>query len=104
MSCLLDDKSIQPGASADVQLVLDQPIASGVPDRFVIRDVSAQRTIGGGKFIDLRPPARKRRTPERRAQRAAMAIDEPRAAFSALLDAPPFTADLTSVRAGSDAF
>ncbi len=91
---VLDDKSIQPGASADIQLVLDQPIASGVPDRFVIRDVSAQRTIGGGKFIDLHPPSRKRQTPERRAQRAAMAIDEPRASFAALLGAPPFTADL----------
>ncbi len=93
---LFDDKSLQPGSSADVQLVLDQPIAAGVPDRFVLRDVSAQRTIGGGKFIDLRAPARKRRTPERQAQRAAMAIDDPHAALSALLDAPPFTVDLTA--------
>ena len=91
---LLDDKSLQPGASADVQLVIDQPIAAGAADRFVIRDVSAQRTIGGGKFIDLHAPARKRRTPERRAQRAALAIHEPQEAFSALLEAAPFTADL----------
>ncbi len=90
---LLDDKSLQPGASADVQLVIDQPIAAGAADRFVIRDV-AQRTIGGGKFIDLHAPARKRRTPERRAQRAALAIHEPQEAFSALLEAAPFTADL----------
>ena len=91
---LLDEKAIGPGATADVQLVLDQPIAAAVPDRFVIRDVSAQRTIGGGTFIDLRPPARKRRTPERRAQRAALAIEDPQEAFAALLDVPPFTADL----------
>ncbi len=93
---LLDDKSLRPGESADVQLVLDQPIAAGVPDRFVLRDVSAQRTIGGGKFIDLRAPARKRRTPERQARRARLAIDNPRAALSALLDTPPFTVELTS--------
>lgn len=93
---LLDDKAVRPGATADVQLVLDAPVAAAVPDRFVIRDVSAQRTIGGGKFIDLRAPARKRRTPERRTQRAALAIDDPRAAFAALLDTPPFTADLAA--------
>ncbi len=93
---LLDDKTIQPGATAEVQLVLDAPLAAAAADRFVIRDVSAQRTIGGGKFIDLRGPARKRRTPERRAQRAALAIDDPQAAFAALLDAPPFTADLAT--------
>lgn len=91
---LLDDKALRPGELADVQLVLDQPIAAGVPDRFVLRDVSAQRTIGGGKFIDLRAPARKRRTPERQARRAALAIDDPQAALCALLDAPPFTLDL----------
>ena len=93
---LLDDKALRPGESADVQLVLDQPIAAGVPDRFVLRDVSAQRTIGGGKFIDLRAPARKRRTPERQARRAALAIDDPRAALSALIDTPPLTVDLTA--------
>ncbi len=91
---LLDEKAVQPGATTEVQLVLDTPIAAAVPDRFVIRDVSAQRTIGGGKFIDLRAQARKRRTPERRAQRLALAIDDPGAAFSALLDSPPFTADI----------
>lgn len=91
---LLGDESIQPGAEADVQLVLDRPIAAAVSDRFVIRDVSAQRTIGGGRFIDLRPPARKRRTPERQAQRAALAIADPLAAFEALLATPPFAWDL----------
>lgn len=90
---LLDDEPIQPGAAADVQIVLDRPIAAAVSDRFVIRDVSAQRTIGGGQFIDLRPPARKRRTPERQAQRAAHVIAEPRAAFEALLTTPPFAWD-----------
>jgi selenocysteine-specific elongation factor len=91
---LLANKPIEPGEEAHVQLVLDRPIAAAAMDRYVIRDVSAQRTLGGGVFLDLRPPARKRRTPERQAQRAALAIPDPFASFAALLAAPPFAADL----------
>jgi selenocysteine-specific elongation factor len=93
---LLGDDPILPGESADVQLALDRPIAAALLDRYVIRDVSAQRTIGGGQFIDLRAPARRRRTPERRAQREALAIADPSAAFVALLAAPPFAWDLAA--------
>ena len=92
---LLEGAPIEPGASGDVQLVLDRPIAAALPDRFVVRDTSAQRTLGGGRFIDLRPPSRRRRTAERQAQRAALALPDAAAAFVALLDASPFTADLT---------
>jgi selenocysteine-specific elongation factor len=91
---LLGDDPIRSGESAEVQLVLDRPIAAALPDRYVIRDVSARHTLGGGQFIDLRPPARRRRSPERQAQRAAMAIADPEAAFAAHLDAPPFAWDL----------
>jgi len=91
---LLDDKPIAPGETAPVQLVLEKPIATAALDRFVIRDPSAQRTMGGGEFLDLRPPARKRRTPARQSQRAALGLADPEAALAALLAAPPFTADL----------
>jgi selenocysteine-specific elongation factor len=91
---LLGGETIKPGESADVQLALDRPIAAALPDRYVIRDVSARHTLGGGRFTDLRAPARRRRTTERRAQRAAMAFAEPEAAFAALLDTPPFAWDL----------
>jgi selenocysteine-specific elongation factor len=94
---LLHDDPIAPGATGDVQLVLDRPIAAAISDRYVIRDASAKRTIGGGRFLDLRPPARKRRTPERRAQRAAHAIADPLAAIEALLATPPFAWDLAVV-------
>jgi selenocysteine-specific elongation factor len=90
----LGDGPIAPGGEADAQLALDRPIAAAAQDRFVVRDVSAKRTIGGGRFLDLRPPARRRRTPERRAQRAALAIADPTVAFAALVAAPPFAADL----------
>jgi selenocysteine-specific elongation factor len=91
---LLGDDPIKPGESASVQLVLDRPIAAALPDRYVVRDVSARHTLGGGRFIDLRAPARRRRSTERRAQRASMAITEPERAFAALLDTPPFAWDL----------
>ncbi|HEY1410488.1 MAG TPA: SelB C-terminal domain-containing protein, partial [Rhodopila sp.] len=93
---LLRDDPIQPGATADVQLVLDRAIAAAVPDRYVIRDVSARHTIGGGRFIDLRPPTRRRRAPERLAQRHALALPAPPAAFAALLDVPPYAWDLAA--------
>jgi selenocysteine-specific elongation factor len=93
---LLGDESIRAGASADVQLVLDRQIAAAVPDRFVIRDVSARRTIGGGRFIDLRPSPRRRRTPERQAQRAALANAAPLAVLAALLAVPPFAWDIAT--------
>lgn len=93
---LLDDQALGPGGSADVQLVLDRPIAAAVSDRFVIRDVSARRTIGGGFFLDLRPPARGRRSPERQAQRRALAIADPWAGFAALLETPPFAWDVNA--------
>lgn len=92
----LDAERMLPGRSADVQLVLDRPIAAALPDHFVLRDGSAKRTIGGGRFIDLRPPDRRRRTRERTLQRAALAIAEPVAAFEALLSIPPFAWDLTT--------
>ena len=63
-SCSATNRS-HPAREAPVQLVLDRPIAAAAGDRYVLRDTSAQRTIGGGRFLDLRAPARKRRTPER---------------------------------------
>jgi selenocysteine-specific elongation factor len=91
---LLNQGPLAPGDEAEVQLVLDRPIAAAATDRYVVRDASAQRTLGGGVFLDLRAPGRKRRTPQRQAQRAALAILDPFASFAALLAAPPFAADL----------
>jgi selenocysteine-specific elongation factor len=93
---LFDDEPIAPGEEANVQLVLDRPIAAASHDRFVVRDVSAQRTLGGGLFLDLRAKARGRRTLERDEQRAALAIADPSASFAALLETQPFAFDLAA--------
>ncbi len=92
---LLGDRPIAPGEEALVQLVLEQPIAAAAGDRFVIRDTSAKRTIGGGRFLDLRAPARRRRTHGRLAQLAAHAFADPAQALETLLDCPPGHTDLT---------
>ena len=87
---------ISPGGEGFVQLVLDRPIAAAAGDRFILRDTSAQRTIGGGRFLDLRAPARRRRAPERIAQLEAHALADPGEALAALLGRPPFYADLSA--------
>ncbi len=79
----LDRETIAPGSDGWAQLVLDRPIAAAVGDRFVLRDTSAQRTLGGGRFVDLRAPTRRRRTPARLAQLAAIDGANP---VAALLD------------------
>ncbi|MBB6251059.1 selenocysteine-specific translation elongation factor [Nitrospirillum iridis] len=93
---LLADEALAGGEATQVQLVLERPIAAAVGDRYVIRDVSAQHTLGGGRFLDLRPPPRRRRTAERVAQRAALALAEPAAALAALLAVPPYAVDLAA--------
>jgi selenocysteine-specific elongation factor len=93
---LFDDKPIAPGEGANVQLVLDRPIAAAAHDRFVVRDASAQRTLGGGLFLDLRAKARGRRTLERREQRVALELADPSASLAALLETPPFAFDLAT--------
>lgn len=93
---LLAEEPVAPGARTRVQLVLDRPIAAAAGDRYVIRDTSARRTIGGGRFLDLRAPARKRRTPERMAQLDALSRTEPKQAIAALLAIPPFFADISA--------
>jgi selenocysteine-specific elongation factor len=85
----LSEETIAPGTQAIVQLVLERPIAAAVGDSFVVRDTSGQRTLGGGRFLDLRAPARKRRRPERLAQLQAHSDADPQRALSALLGQPP---------------
>ena len=90
---LLGEERLAPGGTAIVQLVLDRPIAAAQGDRFIIRDVSALRTLGGGRFVDLRAPARKRRTPERQSQLQALLLSDPVQSLGALLAAPPHYCD-----------
>ncbi|PZO67452.1 MAG: selenocysteine-specific translation elongation factor [Paracoccus denitrificans] len=85
---------LAPGGEGPVQLVLEHPIPAVVGDRFLLRDVSARRTIGGGVFRDLRAPARRRRTPERLALIAAASQPSAMDALTQSLSVAPYIVDL----------
>lgn len=91
---LLGDGVPKSGARTQVQLVLETPIAARALDRFVLRDVSASRTLGGGRFLDLRAPERKRRTLERLAILEALDEPAPDAALARLIAASDAAVDL----------
>src|SRR5262249_27672387 len=55
---LIAAKAVQPGETATAALHLDRPVGAWATQRFILRDVSAQRTLGGGRVLDPLPPAR----------------------------------------------
>jgi selenocysteine-specific elongation factor len=77
--------SIAPGVTGYAQLVLSEPIACLSGDRLIIRDQTAQRTLGGGTVLDPFAPARVRNKILRQAELAAFSQENPRLALRALL-------------------
>lgn len=71
---LLEGEHLSPGGSMLAQLVTDRPLGALHGDRFILRDADARHTIGGGKVLDPDAPARKRKTPQRLAELAALDI------------------------------
>ena len=93
---VLDATRIESGEFAEAQLVsltLDRPLAVCRGDRFVIRDASAQRTLGGGSVLDVMPlgsaPRRGRRAPARLQLLAALRDRSPVEALHAWLQREP---------------
>ena len=86
---VLEGKSIAPGSSALVQLVLDEPLGAHFGDGFIIRDQSATRTVGGGHVIDIFPPLRRRAAEPRLALLRAMDTPDHTAALNAAMTASP---------------
>lgn len=87
--------ALKPGTSALVQLVLDRPICALRGDRFIVRDQSATRTLGGGLVLDPFAPATRRSSPARLAELAALEHDSAEAALSALASERDRVIDLT---------
>ncbi|MNZ33185.1 Selenocysteine-specific elongation factor [compost metagenome] len=83
---LLEGERLLPGERTFAQLVLNAPAHAVHGDRLVLRDQSAQRTIGGGRVLDPFAPARNRRSPERLAQLAALRSDSLEMALPTLLE------------------
>ena len=81
-------ESIAPGASAMAQLQLDHPVGALHGDRFILRDQSATRTIGGGVVLDpfvSTHSARDRSKEAREAELAALEQPTPEATLNALI-------------------
>jgi selenocysteine-specific elongation factor len=76
------------------QLVLAQPVGALRGDRFIVRDQSSRRTLGGGAVIDVFPPARGRAKPERLAWLRAMEIGDDDAALAECLKLSPSGVDM----------
>ena len=91
---LLSEESMSPGSEGLIQIVLERPIAAAAGDRYVLRDTTSSRTIGGGTFVDLRAPERRRRTPQRLARLQALAERDPVMALSRALPEPDGWIDL----------
>lgn len=62
---LLDCKKVEPGDTALAEIQLDRQTLALNGDRFILRDAGAQRTVGGGRVLDIFPPRRYKRTPQR---------------------------------------
>lgn len=91
---LLEGESIAPGRQARVQLQLERPIGALRGDRFILRDQSALRTLGGGTVIDAFAPETRRRRDQRLAALEALECSTPAEALAALLaQAPPTGVD-----------
>jgi selenocysteine-specific elongation factor len=70
---LLEGTSLAPGGRTFAQLLLNAPVHAVKGDPLILRDQSAQRTLGGGQVLDPFAPSRQRRSPERLAQLQALA-------------------------------
>ena len=77
--------SIQPGSTEHARLVLNEPISCLNGDRLIVRDQSAQRTLGGGIVLDPFAPARVRDKALRQIELAALTHREPARVLDALL-------------------
>lgn len=70
---LLEGPSLAPGQRMFAQLLLNASVHAVKGDPLILRDQSAQRTLGGGRVLDPFAPSRQRRSPERLAQLHALA-------------------------------
>lgn len=73
---LLEGPRLSPGERMFAQLLINVPVQALTGDRLILRNQSAQRTLGGGQVLDPFAPARQRRSPERLAQLQALAASD----------------------------
>ncbi|MBK9521333.1 MAG: selenocysteine-specific translation elongation factor [Rhodocyclaceae bacterium] len=74
---LLEGTSLAPGECALAEIVLEHPTFCVHGDHFVLRDASAQRTVAGGRVLDIFPPSRHKRAAARLELLNAMRDEDP---------------------------
>ncbi|UWF46674.1 selenocysteine-specific translation elongation factor [Pseudomonas sp. N3-W] len=83
---LLEGTSLPPGGRMFAQILLNVPVQAVKGDPLILRDQSAQRTLGGGRVLDPFAPSRQRRSGERLVQLQALSgTDSLEQALPALL-------------------
>jgi selenocysteine-specific elongation factor len=97
---LLDCRKLEPGGEALVEILLERETSVLRGDRFILRDAGAQRTVGGGRVLDIFPPARHKRTPERLVLLEGMRGNDPAAVLDLLAERSPTGVDLTRFALG----
>ena len=83
------NERIEPGQSDFAQIVLERPTIAAWGDRIVLRDQSALRTIGGATVLDIDPPSRRRRAPQRLALLSLLRAIDPADRLDGLLESTP---------------
>ena len=86
---LLDADELAAGGQALATVSCAAPLALAKGDRFVLRDSSARHTLGGGTVLDIAPPVRGKRKPERLRLLAALRGAPPAEAFAVWLTVGP---------------
>jgi selenocysteine-specific elongation factor len=72
---LYEERELAAGQEAFARLTLARPAVAGPLDRFVLRDIARNVTVGGGTILDAHPPARRGAAREARpAQLRARAV------------------------------
>ncbi|MBI2827794.1 MAG: selenocysteine-specific translation elongation factor [Acidobacteria bacterium] len=77
---------VAPGRTAFCQIVISEPLVALRGDHFIIRDETAQRTLGGGIVLHPWPPAHKRREPGLEVKLKTLQAGPPAAVAELFLD------------------
>ena len=83
----MDKDTVEPGEDADIQLILQEPVAVWPGDRFVLRSYSPVTTLGGGLILNNAPPKRKRSSePDQERNRRIFSIYKAENSGDSLID------------------
>lgn len=96
---LLEGDALAPGGHGLAELILDRPTLAVRGDRFVLRDAGAQRSVAGGRVLDIFPPQRHKRAPAHLAYLHALADDDPARALTLLAGQSAAGVDLAAYAA-----